>query len=188
MPLSLLNDILNTLKERERVTLHLPEYRSAAVLVGFTAEENPRILLTVRSLDLPSHQGQISFPGGKIEAGETIIEAALREAWEEVGLDPSQVTVHGMWDDTFTPQGFHVTPVIATLPADYPFTLTSEVAEILLVPVADLMQLSPQTLEREFKGRTHLIYTYPWNGHRIWGMTGRIIHGVLHPELHPREY
>lgn len=182
------NDLLTALKSRERLTLHLPEYRHAAVLVGFTDEPNPRVLLTVRSLDLPSHQGQISFPGGKIEAGETIIEAALREAHEEVGLDPSQVKVHGLWDDTFTPQGFHVTPVIATLPPDYPYTLTPEVAEILLVPVSDLQNLSPETLTREFKGRTHLIYTYPWQGHRIWGMTGRIIHGVLHPHLHPREY
>lgn len=188
MPSTLLNKLLSTLKSRERVTLHLPEYRRAAVLVGLTDEASPRMLLTVRSLDLPSHQGQISFPGGKIEAGETIIEAALREAWEEVGLDPSVVKVHGLWDDTFTPQGFHVTPVIATLPADYPFKVTAEVAEILLVPICDLMNLPPETLQREFKGRTHLIYTYPWNGHRIWGMTGRIIHGVLHPELHPREY
>ncbi len=102
---------------RTRQTLHLPHYRRAAVLVGLTREADPRVLLTLRSAHLPTHQGQISFPGGSLEVGEGVVQAALREAWEEVGLEKEGVTVLGELDDVFTPAGFHVTPVLCRLSA-----------------------------------------------------------------------
>ncbi|WP_237724763.1 NUDIX hydrolase [Deinococcus alpinitundrae] len=165
---------------RTRRRLHLPHYRAAAVLVGLTVEADPRLLLTLRSSDLPTHQGQISFPGGSLETGESVVEAALREAWEEVGLEPGAVRVLGELDDVFTPAGFHVTPVLARLEAAPRLTLSSEVAAILLPPLSELRALE-QPAERRTgpDGQAFLLYRYLWRQHDIWGMTARVIHDVL---------
>lgn len=165
---------------RTRRRLHLPHYRAAAVLVGLTREIDPRLLLTLRSSDLPTHQGQISFPGGSLETGESVVEAALREAWEEVGLEERAVSVLGELDDVFTPAGFHVTPVLARLDAAPRLTLSAEVAAILLPPLSELRALE-QPAERRSgpDGQTFLLYRYPWQQHDIWGMTARVVHDVL---------
>ena len=165
---------------RQRAALHLPDYRRAAVLVGLTREADPRVLLTVRSADLPTHKGQVSFPGGSLERGETPVEAALREAQEEVGLDPAQVTVLGELDDVFTPIGFHVTPVLARIPAQPTLTLSGEVAQLLLPGLADL-RAAPMIREvRTLPDGTRVpLYRYPWQGHDIWGMTARVLHDLL---------
>lgn len=168
------------LSGRTRTPLHLPEYRRAAVLVALTREPDPRVLLTVRSSELPTHRGQISFPGGSLEAGETPVQGALREAEEEVGLDPGAVTVLGELDDVFTPIGFHVTPVLARLPAAPRLTLTPEVAEIITPTLGELRAL---TVLREVRtlpdGQQVPLYRYPWRGHDIWGMTARVLHDLL---------
>ena len=165
---------------RERRTLHLPDFRQAAVLVGLTLEDDPRVLLTVRSSDLPTHQGQISFPGGSLEAGETSTEAALREAHEEVGLHPAGVQVLGLLDDVFTPMKFHVTPVLARLPADLLLAPTPEVSEILLPRWSELRATVPTSEERLSPlGQRVTVWHYPWHGHDIWGMTARVLRDVL---------
>ncbi|WP_225429882.1 NUDIX hydrolase [Deinococcus detaillensis] len=172
-------------RERTRRALHLPHYRAAAVLVGLTREADPRVLLTVRSSDLPTHQGQISFPGGSLEAGETAMQAALREAWEEVGLEPETVSVLGELDDVFTPAGFHVTPVLARLEALPRLAPSSEVAAILLPPLSELRALEQPAEERTGPdGRRFLLYRYPWQGHDIWGMTARVVHELLESGVH----
>ncbi|UQN06402.1 CoA pyrophosphatase [Deinococcus sp. QL22] len=165
---------------RSRQPLELPQYRRAAVLVALTREPDPRVLLTVRSAELPTHKGQIAFPGGSLEPGETPIQAALREADEEVGLAAHLPEVLGELDDVFTPVGFHVTPVLARVPALLDLTPTAEVAQILLPTVAELRAL---TVSREIRtlpdGTPVTLYRYPWQGHDIWGMTARILHDLL---------
>lgn len=166
--------------ERQRAALHLPEFRRAAVLVGLTREPDPRVLLTVRSSELPTHKGQVSFPGGSLEAGETPVQAALREAWEEVGLDAAAVTPLGELDDVFTPIGFHVTPVLARLPAEPQLTLSGEVVKLLLPTLSDLRATVPREDQRTLpSGQRITLYTYPWGGHDIWGMTARVLHDLL---------
>ncbi|WP_425145328.1 NUDIX hydrolase [Deinococcus sp.] len=168
------------LASRTRQTLHLPEFRRAAVLVGLTLEADPRVLLTVRSSELPTHQGQISFPGGSLEAGESSVQAALREAHEEVGLDPADVRVLGSLDDVFTPLKFHVTPVLARLSAELSLTPTPEVAEILLPRLSELRAATPRSEERMSPlGQAVTVWHYPWRGHDIWGMTARVLKDVL---------
>lgn len=165
---------------RERRTLHLPEYRRAAVLVGLTREADPRLLLTVRSTELPTHKGQISFPGGSLESGESVIAAAVREAHEEVGLDAAQVSVLGELDDVVTPVGFHVTPVLARIPAQPQLRVTGEVAELLMPTLSALRSMTPIRETRVLpSGERVPLYRYPWQGHDIWGMTARIIHDLL---------
>jgi len=179
---------------RTRLELDLPKYRKAAVLVAVTLEDHPRVLLTVRSSLLPTHAGQISFLGGRLEAGETVREAALREAFEEVALDSSEVMVLGLLDDTFTPAGFQVTPVLARIPPTLALELSAEVVQILWVPLEDLARIRPEKLERVSPdGVRHSIYRFPWTDsqgfeHDIWGMTARILYGLLHPELGGLEY
>lgn len=168
------------LSRRTRAPLDLPEYRRAAVLVAITLEASPRLLLTVRSSELPTHRGQIAFPGGSLEAGETPIQAAVREAWEEVSLPPEQVSVLGELDDVFTPVGFHVTPVLARIPPETRLSCSGEVAQIIWPPLAELRALPT---EREIRylpdGRPVTLYRYPWQGFDIWGMTARVIHDLL---------
>ncbi|MDL2345574.1 CoA pyrophosphatase [Deinococcus sp. MIMF12] len=166
--------------ERTRQRLHLPDFRRAAVLVGLTREPDPRVLLTVRSADLPTHRGQISFPGGSLDPGETPVQAALREADEEVGLSPTDVTVLGELDDVFTPVGFHVTPVLARIPAQPRLTLNAEVAELLLPTLGELRAAPLVRETRTLPGGERVpLYRYPWHGHDIWGMTARVLHDLL---------
>ncbi|GGL99618.1 NUDIX hydrolase [Deinococcus aerophilus] len=168
------------LATRRRQPLHLPQYRRAAVLVALTREPDPRVLLTVRSTDLPTHQGQISFPGGSLEPGEPVVAGALREAWEEVGLPPVSVKVLGELDDVFTPIGFHVTPVLARVPAEPALTLTAEVTQILTPTLGELRALTPVREWRTLPdGQRAVLYRYPWQGHDIWGMTARVLHDLL---------
>ena len=167
-------------QRRTRRSLHLPQYRRAAVLVGLTRQDDPRVLLTVRSPHLPTHQGQISFPGGSLEAGETPSQAALREAWEEVGLAASEVQVIGELDDVFTPAGFHVTPVLCRLEAEPRVRLSSEVEALLLPSLAELRRVQQSPEERLGPdGQRFLLYRYAWQGHNIWGMTARVLNDVL---------
>ncbi|WP_293911494.1 CoA pyrophosphatase [Deinococcus sp.] len=169
-------------RTRQRRTLELPGHRRAAVLVGLSLERDPRLLLTLRSDELPTHKGQISFPGGSLKGGETPAQAAVREAWEEVGLSPERIQVLGELDDVWTPAGFHVTPVQARLDAAVKLRLSQEVSAILLPRLSELRlaeQLPPEQPRTGPDGQTALTYRYVWQGHEIWGMTARVLWGVL---------
>lgn len=170
------------LSERTRQPLHLPDYRRAAVLVALTRESDPRVVLTVRSTELPTHKGQIAFPGGSLDGTETPVEAALREAEEEVGLPPPTVQILGELDDVFTPIGFHVTPVLGRIAPDVlpKLTLTPEVAQIITPTLAELRAISVVRELRTLPDGTQItLYRYPWQGHDIWGMTARVLHDLL---------
>ncbi|MFC6617348.1 NUDIX hydrolase [Deinococcus radiophilus] len=165
---------------RQRQRLHLPDYREAAVLAALSLEAVPRVLLTIRSAELPTHQGQVAFAGGKLEAGETPVQAALREAQEEVGLAPEAVTVLGELDDVFTPLGFHVTPVLARFALPDRFRLSGEVDRVLLCSLDELRaSAAPPTLKTMPNGREYPMYEYLPQGVRVWGMTARILHDLL---------
>jgi 8-oxo-dGTP pyrophosphatase MutT (NUDIX family) len=179
---------LARLGDRQRRELAISGYRRAAVLVPFTLEDSPRLLFTVRTGHLPSHKGQISFPGGSLDEGETVVQAALREAEEEVGLESSQVQVIGTLDDVWTPAGFHVTPVLGAFPLSAVLAHNpDEVAEVLLVPVLELAAIEPRSEERPLPPGFRLpegltrgrVLHYDWRGYDIWGMTGQIVHDLL---------
>ena len=152
-------------------------FRPAAVLAAITERERPGVLLIHRPSNMRAHPGQVAFPGGKLDAGETAVEAALREAHEELGIPPEAVTVVGESDLYFTGTGYAITPVIATIPHDVTIVPNpAEVAQWFEAPL-DFM-LDPDNHREvpvEWEGRPHAYWEIVWNEHRIWGVTGGLI-------------
>jgi 8-oxo-dGTP pyrophosphatase MutT (NUDIX family) len=164
------------------LTGDLPELRAnattaAAVLIGITERAEPGVLLTVRRENLRTHAGQVAFPGGRVEPGEDAIAAALREANEEIGLDPSLADPVGRLDDYCTVTGFVVTPVIAVVPPDLPLAPHElEVADWFEAPLAFLVDPVNQTRQTAvFGGRERRYWQIEWNGRRIWGATAAML-------------
>ena len=155
------------------------ELTRAAVLVGFVDRPNgPTVLLTQRTEHLADHGGQISFPGGRMEEGDAdIVAAALRETEEEVGLPRANVTVAGALEDHGTVSGYRVTPIVGVIRPPFALKLDPfEVDEAFEVPFAYM--LDPTNRLREVVTRGDVvrhIYTFPYEGRRIWGFTARIL-------------
>ena len=160
--------------------------RPAAVLIPLVARpEGTTVLLTQRASSLRSHSGQIAFPGGRIDGPhETPVQAALREAQEEIGLDPSRVEPFGRLDAYLSGSGFRIVPIVAQVHP--PFTLAvndAEVADAFEVPFDFLMDASNhQRQSREWKGVERHYFAMPWKERYIWGVTAGILRN-LHERL-----
>ena len=158
-----------------------PEFplRPAAVLVALVERAGgPHVLLTRRTDGLRHHAGQVSFPGGRIEAGDAgPAAAALREAHEEVGLHASLSVPRGYLDPFVTITGFHVIPVVATVSGGYvPRIDPSEVAEAFEVPLTFV--LDPGNVHErdvEWEGRRRRLLEFHYGPHHIWGATAAML-------------
>lgn len=153
------------------------EMTPAAVLVAVTDRAEPGVILTQRTETLRRHAGQVAFPGGRIDPGETPIQAALREAEEEVALPREQATVVGAVDSYRTGTGFSITPVLAVVPPDLVLQPSeAEVASVFEVPLAFLLDPANQReASAEWLGRTRHYYEILWQDRRIWGATAAMI-------------
>ncbi len=151
--------------------------REAAVLVAVTDRPEPGLILTHRSQALRDHGGQIAFPGGRIDQGEDARAAALREAWEELALDPAQVRILGEADHYRTITGFGVTPVLAMIPPDLPLVANpGEVDDWFEVPLAFVLDPANQQHRQTFyKGAMRSYYEIIWQERRIWGATAAML-------------
>jgi len=155
--------------------------RPAAVLVPVVARPQPTVLLTLRTPDLPSHAGQIAFPGGKIDPfDESPLAAALREGEEEIGLDRGRIVPIGYLDLYLTFSGFRILPALVRVDPDYSLTVNpAEVAEAFEVPLAFLMEPANHAQKtREWRGFQRTYLEMPYGERYIWGITAGILRNL----------
>lgn len=159
--------------------------RAAVLIPLYSRGANLHVLLTRRTDLVEHHKGQISFPGGALDDGDAgrLDACALRETYEEIGVDPSDVALFGALDDMVTVSNFVVTPYVGavTRPAPYPFQPNAhEVAEILEVPVPHLLDERNLIKEtRRMQGREVPVYSFRFGEHLIWGATARMLKQLL---------
>jgi 8-oxo-dGTP pyrophosphatase MutT (NUDIX family) len=156
---------------------HEDEPTLAAVLVAITDHPDPGLILTVRRPDLRTHAGQIAFPGGRIDPGENAQAAALREAYEELALDPQLVRIVGEADPYRTVTGYGVTPVVGLVPPALELVPNpTEVADWFEAPLDFVLDPANQRrMSAEFQGRTRHYYQIDWRGRPIWGATAAML-------------
>jgi len=132
---------------------------------------------------VPHHKGQISFPGGaRSKTDTTLLDTALRESWEEIGLEAKDAEIVGELDDTpTTTSGFNISPFVAFIPYSYKFILSPyEIEEIFSISISALLHKASRKEERyTFGSQTFVNYSYEYEGRVIWGATARIVEQLL---------
>jgi 8-oxo-dGTP pyrophosphatase MutT (NUDIX family) len=176
----------------ERIRVKLAELRprdlagnysneAAVLMLICLRQEEPHFLLTLRTEDVQTHKGQISFPGGMREGGESLEQTALRETFEEVGIAADRIEILGRFHDYLSITDYRVTSFAGFI--DGPFKTTpqaTEVAEILLVPFSIFLDPGRMRTERMLhSGGTREVYFFSYGTHLIWGLTARIIKDFL---------
>ena len=162
--------------------VQITQFAPAAVLIAvterpYTDKNGPGVLFIERPDTMRTHAGQVAFPGGRQEAGEDAITAALREAAEEMGIATGAVRVIGHGDLYRTGTGFEITPVLATIPPDLPVKPDArEVAGWFEAPLAHVLDPARHRVcEIEFGGAMRRFIEIDWQGKRIWGVTAAIL-------------
>lgn len=173
-----------TLPGRDRRALSLEGVRPAAVAVLLVDRGGvTHVPFTVRSTAMVEHAGQVSLPGGRPNTRDgSLIETALRETHEELGVPPSACRILGPLDDVITSTGYAITPVIATLPGAPVYVAdASEVAEVFEAPLS--LFADPGAAEllgtRDYRGIRYPIRAYAFERWRIWGATARVLEQLL---------
>ena len=181
-----LERLRHVLEQRVRRAIDTaPPLARAGVLIPLVKRGNTiELLFTRRTETVLTHKGQISFPGGQQEDSDVgTVETALRESYEEIGLDPSRVTVLGELDDVFTAvSSFVITPVVGLVEGgiDNLRPAPDEVKSLLVVPVSLLLDSSVHTTETRSAGeQQYRIHYYTVGDDIIWGATGRIVYQFL---------
>jgi 8-oxo-dGTP pyrophosphatase MutT (NUDIX family) len=157
--------------------------RASAVLVPiFDGPSGPEVVLTRRSQVLTSHKGEVSFPGGRVDAGETFIQAAIREAYEEINLEPSHVQVIGEMNPLSTyVSNSHIVPVLAYLETPPSMTaVNAEVDRVFSVALTELVR--DDTYVEEHWGtppNQHQIHFFHLDDETVWGATGKMLHQLI---------
>ena len=174
-------------KIRRKLTCYKPatfqsDQPKAAVLLALTDSEEPAIVLTKRAARLSSHSGEIAFPGGKYDDTDSdLLQTALREAQEEVGLDPQQVEVLGSLGQVMSKHGVHVTPWVGVIPENVALAPNiGELDEVFMVPLRFFIDDKRYcTDEFSFQGKSLYVPAWEFNGHLIWGLTAYMLVELL---------
>ena len=157
--------------------------RKAAVIIPlFFKDQEPHILFTKRTDKVEHHKGQISFPGGMEDKTDSdLMQTALRETWEEMGIKTEDITILGRTDNFLTNTNFMVTPYVGYFPYPYPYIVNEdEISSILEVPLNHL--LNPDIFKIEKWTRNDVLWDvhfYDFNGENIWGVTGFLLSNFL---------
>ena len=175
--LALANEAPHDLLPGDLVEGHDGEHREAAVLVAITDRPEPGLILTQRREHLRTHAGQVAFPGGRIDEGEDAVSAALREAQEELGLNPALVRLIGQADPYCTVTGYSVMPVIGVVPPDLDLAPNpEEVADWFEAPLDFVLNPANQRqMTAEYRGRMRHYYQIDWEGRHVWGATAAML-------------
>lgn len=152
---------------------------SAVLLLLYEKEGKEFVLFTLRTFNVEHHKGQISFPGGVFQNSDRdLVETALREAEEEIGVKPEDVTLLGELDPVLTRSNFLITPFVASIPYPYPFVISpEEVAEVIEVPLKHLLEEKNYWKEIEPSGR--IVHFFKYEDKIIWGATALILKQFL---------
>lgn len=176
--------IFEILQSRAPRRLNGEKFKPAAVLVPIQERaDGDYLVLTKRAAMLNSHRGQVAFPGGRVDPkdpGE--LEAALRESYEEIGIQPRHVRILGQLDQVTAASSYLVTPFVGLIPSPYEFRLNpAETAAIFFVPISALLNLGCLGMEPRslVSPRRYPIYHFHYEGWDIWGATARIIKQLL---------
>jgi len=156
--------------------------RNAAVLIPLVEREQWHVLLTKRTDHLNNHAGQVSFPGGRADAEDhSPLDTALREAEEEVGIQPSLIETVGLLEAHKTVTGFNVIPVVGLVKPEFTLAIDSfEVAEVFEVPLPILMDISRyQRNEIEYQGEKRYYWELMYKEFRIWGATAAMLYNLV---------
>jgi 8-oxo-dGTP pyrophosphatase MutT (NUDIX family) len=176
-----IRQFLDTIQRQEGDSMDLVP---AGVLISlFEKNGELRVVLTQRTDEVAHHKGQISFPGGvKNEQDTTIIETALRETEEEIGLPRNAVNVLGILNDFQTPSGYRITPVVAFLLGVPSFSInTAEVSQIFDVPLSFFLDAHNERVEQHKRsGKMTNVYFYRYGQYEIWGATAAMLRSFLH--------
>lgn len=169
------------LSERPTQDCGFPATGQAGILVPILLKEHgPELLFTVRSSRMRRHPGQIAFPGGHLEAGETLLDAALRETFEEVGLEVDPQDVLGELDSQPSPTGTCATPFVALVRWPQELKLQDiEVDSTFTVPLQALRTIEPDSRLVHQPTFSRRLFSYDWQGRQIWGLTGNVLHEFL---------
>jgi len=184
-PRSLYTKITDNLANREIKTYKYTDVQSknAAVIIPlFFKNQEPHILFTKRTDKVEHHKGQISFPGGMEDKSDNdLLETALRETWEEMGIKSKDITILGRTDNLLTNTNFMVTPYVGHFPYPYPYNINEdEISSILEVPLRHL--LNPDIFKIDKWKRNDVlwdIHFYDFDGENIWGVTGFLLSNFL---------
>jgi 8-oxo-dGTP pyrophosphatase MutT (NUDIX family) len=170
------------LGKRPAIEIDASQLRRACVLIPLIRSGHGwTLLLHRRAQNLQAHSGQIAFPGGSVENGEALEDAAVREAEEEVGIHPGSVELIGRLDDVVTNSGFLVAPFVGVVREKIEYVIQeSEVTEVFEVPVDVLLEVGqPEVRYVRFRDRDYPAYFYRYGDYEIWGLTGRMLKAFL---------
>jgi 8-oxo-dGTP pyrophosphatase MutT (NUDIX family) len=173
------NEISVRLGARSIRHINIDSRRSSAVNMLLLNKENePHVFLTKRSADLPHHKGQVAFPGGGFdETDGSILETAMRETFEETGIEPREIETLGRFDDFITASGYHVACFVGALSYPFKYKLNGgEVDKCFEAPMRIFANREYSKLEKaEIAGKTVTVYHYQYMDNDIWGLTARIL-------------
>ncbi len=174
--------ISEILRNRKIKSISDSNLTRTAVLIPLCKRSGDYVIFFTKRLEtLKRHAGQISFPGGIFDENDINVQkTAIRETYEELGIDENNIKVLGRLDDYASLSGYLISPFVGSIRSNCNFKVNrNEIEKLITIPLSDLMNISPRVRIRSHQGESHLIYYYDYRDQVIWGATARILKSFL---------